>query len=357
MWKNIRDRNFERARRPVRWFAGILFATLATVALTACAESTPTPSPTSTPAPTPTAGPTQAPLTVLEDISLPAPDPERLAELSRLFTFVPEDFNSAVVMDIQALEESPLLRDAVSLDALGLQGMLPIEATRLLDVLGLALGESGKGAITLMSGPLDVESLLRLAGGFGISLGGPEPQAYRDHRVWSVDVFGISLAVGEANPTTVVLSSGSPGDGTPALDLVKGSLDSFDGLAPNLLDHPGMNRLLKALPSGFATTLLGRCRDLEAVAAVVDLGGCATAGVSAGLSGEGDVVLWGLVSFESETLASAALQLALERIESGAKLTIGELAVGHEKELVWTRIIVDPEQVAQAIETFSLPKQ
>ena len=141
------------------------------------------------------------------------------------------------------------------------------------------------------------------------------------------------------------------------MDLVKASLDSFDGLAPRLLDGPDTESLLNSLPSGFAATLLARCLDLEELASVIDLPGCAGAAVSADVLGEDLVVFYGLVSFENQELASAALEMALERIETGAGLPFGDVAAGQLGDLVWTKVLVDPEQVAQALRALLVPKQ
>ena len=174
--------------------------------------------------------------------------------------------------------------------------------------------------------------------------------------LWNVDVLGLTLAIGEADATTVVLSSGSLSGGAPAPDLVKASLDGFDGLGPNFLENPVFQRLLGRLPSGFITTLLARCGALGELSAIIELPGCAAAAVSADVVGEDAVVFYGLAGFEDETAAAAVVQVALERIEAEARLPFGNVAVGQEKELVWTRVIVEPEQITQALDSLSLPK-
>lgn len=350
----------ESSKHPLRW-TSILLVLLAAIALSGCTQgassSTPVQSPTATPTPIPTATPTPDLTTKLEDGVLPAPDPHRLAKLSRLLSLVPAYFGTAVFVDVRALEASTLLDSEFDLEGLGLPSIVPTAATNLLDGLGVVAGPQGGGSLAVLEGPIDVESLLQLAGGFGFGLGAPEPETYRDHRVWNIDVLGLILAVGEADATTVVLSSGLSSENVSYLDLVKDSLDSFDGRAPRWLDDPINDRLLNRLPSGFVTTLLARCGDLAQFEAVIDLPGCAGAAASAQSLGANGVVIYALIAFEDATLASAGLELAIQRIATDGGLPFGEVSFGQEGELVWTRVLIDTSQVAQALKALSLPNQ
>ena len=94
------------------------------------------------------------------------------------------------------------------MEELGLPAIVSSAAANLLEGIGAAQGPGGEGSLAVLDGPIDVESLFQLAGGFGLCLGVPEPEPYRDHRVWKIDLLGLILAVGEADTTTVVLSSG-----------------------------------------------------------------------------------------------------------------------------------------------------
>jgi hypothetical protein len=293
---------------------------------------------------------------VLGEISLPTPDSDRLAKMSHLLSLVPSEYSSAIFMDVQALQGSPALEEALSLETLGLAGSLPGPATGLIDRVVLATGENGEGAFTVLDGAFDVEALLDVASGFGLSTGSPEPEAYRDHQVWSMDVFGLTLAVGEADDSTVVFATGSPLGGAPAVELVKGSLDVFDGLQPGLLDDPDIRGLVDQLPSGFAATVIHQCGDLGELGPVIDLPGCAGAAVSAGLHDDQTVVFYGLAGFEDESLAAAALETALERIEGGVALSFGELALDQEGPLVFAKVLVDPAQMAEATRSLTIPK-
>jgi len=336
--------------------AGLGFMLLIALGLAACSQTTPTPTPTPTPEPTATPVPVAAmpPKVLLEDLSFPPPDQGQLESLSTLLSLVPGDYTSAVLVDINALEGSTLLRDAIDLEELGVPAIISTTGTGLLDRVGVASRASGREPITVLQGQIDIESLLQLAGGLGLSFGTPEAEDYRGHQVWNISVFGLTLAVGQADAKYVVFSSGSPAGGPTALELVKASLDSFDGLAPALSGNPATLKLLAELPSGFATTLLAGCAELANLGVMINLTGCVSAAVSAGFT-QTEVVIYGLALFEEESLAAEAVQMAVEQIEAEATLAIGEVAIDQDQELVRVRVSVHPEQVAEALEGFLLP--
>jgi len=342
----------EAGDRRRRW-TGLLLVLLAAVAVAiagctqAAPSSTPVPSPTATPTPTP-----GLPIT-LQDGVLPQPDPDRLATLSRLLSLVPADLGAAVFVDVRAIKTNPLLQSMFDLGGLGLPGIVPATAISLLDSVGLVVGPEGDGSLAVLDGFTEIDSLLQLAGALGLAFEEPEPEQYRSHRVWNIDVFGLTLGLGEADATTVVLSSGSISENVSSLDLVKDSLDSFDGLAPSWLDDSINERLLNRLPSGFVTTLLARCGDLTDLAVVIDLPGCAGAAVSAQFLGADAVLIYGLIAFEDATSASTGLRSALGRVEDEGGLPFGEVTFGQEEELVWARVLIDTSQVAQALKALS----
>ena len=118
---------------------------LAGLALTACSQTEPTPTPTP-PIQPPTA--TQPPLVVRRDVSLPVPDPARLAEVSELLSSIPADYHSVIALDVQGLIESPVLSGLVDADRLGIPGIIPIDATGLLDRVAVVVRDEGQ--ITVM---------------------------------------------------------------------------------------------------------------------------------------------------------------------------------------------------------------
>ena len=119
--------------------------------------------------------------------------------------------------------------------------------------------------------------------------------------------------------------------------------------------HPA-RKLLAELPSGFATALLAGCAELADLGVVLNFPGCANAAVSASFT-QTEVIIYGLAVFEEESLAAAAVQMALEQIEDDPAQAIGEVAIGQEQEVIRVRVTVDPEQVAEALEAFSLPRR
>lgn len=336
--------------RTVNANIGVLAVLLAALALAACAQAEPTPPtiPTATPVPTPPA--TQAPLVVRRDVSLPAPNPNRLAQVSELLSLIPANYHSVIALDVQGLKESPVLSGLVDAEQLGIPGIIPIDATALLD--RVAVAATGESQITLMQGNIDVASMLNLLGGFGFSLNIPDPEDYRGHQVWDINILGITLALGQADATTVIFSPGSHSGGPSAVANVKESLDSFDGLAPGFLSRPDGQRLLERLPSGFAAAVLAECSGLGQLATIIDIPGCRGAAISAEITGAGEVTFYALAAFQDEAQASTALEIALNRVREEDALPFDEVAVGQEQELIWTIVTVESEKVAEALEAF-----
>ena len=87
-------------------------------------------------------------------------------------------------------------------ERLGIPSLIPIDASALIE--RVAVASTGEGQITVMKGNIDVASILKLVGGFGFTLNIPDPQDYRDHQVWDINILGVTLAVSQANPTTVI---------------------------------------------------------------------------------------------------------------------------------------------------------
>ena len=322
--------------------------------MAACSQaeptSTPTPTPTATPVPSPTASP--APLVVRRDVAFPTSAPSRLNQVSALLSAVPGSYHSVIALDVQGLKESPVLSGLLDSERLGIPALIPIDATALIE--RVAVAATGEGQITVMKGDIDVASILKLVGGFGFSLNIPDPEDYRDHQVWDINILGVTLAVGQADPTTVIFYSGPPAAGTTSVAKIRESLDTLDGVSPGVLDSDDALRLLERLPSGFATTVVSDCAALGEVATVIDIPGCIGGAISAEIAGPGEVTFYGLATFQDETQALAALEIALDRAQDEDGLPFDEVAVGQEEELIWSIITVQSEQVAEALETFEL---
>ena len=285
-------------------------------------------------------------------MSFPTPDPSSLNQISALLSAVPGSYHSVIALDVQGLKDSPVLSALLDSERLGIPSLIPIDASALIE--RVAVAATGEGQITVMKGNIDVASILKLVGEFGFTLNIPDPEDYRDHQVWDINILGVTLAVGQANPTTVIFSSGPPAAGTTAVAKIRESLDALDGLSPGFLDSADAMRLMERLPSGFATIVLSDCAALGDIAAVIDIPGCIGGAISAKITGTGEVTFYGLATFPDEAQALAALEIALNKIQDQDGLPIDEVAVGQEDELIWSIITVHSERVAEALEAFDL---
>ena len=76
--------------------------------------------------------------------------------------------------------------------------------------------------------------------------------------------------------------------------------------------------------------------------------------ISAELTDNSRVAFYGLAAFEDSTLAAVALEMAVNRIEAEFALPYIEVAAGQNQEIIWTRILVDFEHVAEALEEINI---
>ena len=330
---------------------------VAAAGLAACAQATPTVAPTSTPIPTLTPTPTPIPapslLDSLDPAAMPGPDAQWSADLSNLLAAVPQNFSPVLFMDVAALKEQPELQRSLKLPALGLLDVLPAESTTALQSIAVAFHENNEGIILVLHGPLDIEGVLQLAGGFGIATATSEPQSHRGHRISSIDVFGVTLAIGSADESTTVLASGTPGGATPALDYLKTSLDGFDGLIPRLADDVAVSRLVDNLAPGIAAALFSDCGSLGSLGSLGEVagpGGCTGAAVSAEVLDEDLVAINAVVAFQTESQASAALQVLNQGDFRLGGLEPKKSAARLEGTLLRLRMIVELKDIGVAFD-------
>ena len=347
---------FRNRRRLPRgkYLAGLMI--LLVLALVACSEVTATTTPTPIPTLTPTPTTAPVPLVTFGDGTMPMPDADKLARLSHLLSGIPAQYTQAIHLDLAALLENPGVQNAIKLDSLGILGALPPGATNLLDGLVMASREQGEGLIVIMDGSLDIESLFQVAQAFGLSLGGPKAEPYRDHQVWDIDLLGLKLAIGGVDGSTSVSSSGSTTDGVSAVDLVKGALDSFDGLGPRLMEDPNIARLVNRLPSGIMTALFLSCAGLEDISPISSLEGCAGAAVSMELVTAETLAVNVLVAFGIEGEASTAAALVEQEGISLGSLVPQDMAARSDGPLLAVRLLIDTGDVAQVINSLISPR-
>ncbi|CUV01243.1 hypothetical protein MGWOODY_Clf1055 [hydrothermal vent metagenome] len=207
--------------------------------------------------PTPTA--TTIPYRDFANAEISPADPERLAQLTKLFSLVPESFNSAVFLDLESLKSNESLADLINPKILGIDVALPSIASGLVSRIAVAADTQNRSLVTPFQSEFSIGDMLRLAGGFGINLGGDGPTSYEGHDVWGINAFGTVLAMAAADDTTGVAAAGQAIAPDDARALAEASLDAFDGRSATLLDTPGLSGLLADVPSGFAAAVLSGC--------------------------------------------------------------------------------------------------
>ncbi|MCH8802062.1 MAG: hypothetical protein IH963_14260 [Chloroflexi bacterium] len=332
-----------------RAVTAILATALAVIFLAACSTETTlsTEVPAATAEPTPT--PTPIPYEDFANAVVPAADPERLAQLTKLLSLVPETYNAAVYLDMKFLRSNESLAALINPEVLGMDVALPSIATGLVNNIAVAVNLQTRGLITPFQNDFPIADMLRLASGFGLQLGGDGPQPYQGHDVWEINILGTALAMAAADESTGVAASGPD-----AIDLVKASLDAFDGRSVQLLDAPGLTSLLGDVPSGFAAVALSRCEALPLFGGIPGLPGCTGVVVTADVLPGDLVVFHSLIGFAGQDDAASAMQRAAEALESEKQLQgFEDLGVRQEGDNLRLRVIVDVAKFADAFRLFA----
>ena len=313
---------------------------------TATAETTMTDA-TAVPSVAPT--PTPDPYQDFSIADVPPADPERLAQLSKLLSLVPESYDSAVYLDMKFLRSDASLADAISPELLGFDLALPSIATGLVNAIAVAADFQTGAVVTPFHSDFTISEMIQLAGSFGLPLSEGGPEQYEGHDIWEINALGAKLAMAAAADTTGVAASGSD-----AVALAKASLDAFDGRSDRLLNAPGLSGLIGEAPSGFAAMVLSQCGSLQLFADVQALPACTSAVVTADILSENLVVIHAIIGFVDEDQARSALELANDALESQYEpLEIEDLAVLQEGDRVWVRVIVDVSKLTDAFRLFA----
>ncbi|PKB80060.1 MAG: hypothetical protein BZY88_10110 [SAR202 cluster bacterium Io17-Chloro-G9] len=333
-------------------FAAILLA----AASVACESSAPAvataPPPTLAPTDTPVPTPTKVTLDPFATAEVPAADPELLANLKELMALVPQEYGSAVYLNLKSLREDPALGGSITPEALGLDSALPSLVAGLVDELVIAAEFGSRRVISGFRGPFDLEQALLLAGSFGVQVLGGGAEEYGRHKVWTLDVQGVSLAMGSADATTGV--AGAHQDpSVPPTSLVKQALDAFDGQTTMLLDSTDATSLIESVPSGFAAVIIADCAGLALLAETEGIFGCTGAAVSASVFGESEVAIHALVGFTEDALAATAVALTSQAIEAqAAPRGIRGVGVRQEGRWVRARVVAELPDFNKAFELF-----
>ena len=340
--------------------AGILAAVVAVFILAACssetAPATAVPQATAGPtvAPTATPAPTAIPYEEFASAVIPPADPERLAQMTQLLSLVPETFSSTVYLDMEFLRSNEALAALVNPDVLGMDVAIPSIATGLVNAIAVAADFQTRSVITPFQSNFAIGDMLRLAGGFGMQLGGDGPTSYEGHDVWDINILGTVLAMAAADETAGVAASGQGLSAEEVRALAEASLDAFDGRSATLLDAPGLAGLLADVPSGFAAAALSKCETLPLFDGIQGLPGCIGVVVTADLLPGDLVVFHSLIGFSDQDHAAAAIQRAVQALE-GQNQSHGfeDLGVRQEGENLRVRVIVALPKFSEVFRLFS----
>ena len=118
--------------------------------------------------------PTETPIPYqdLANAEIPAPDPERLEQLSSLLSLIPDNFGSAVYLDMEFMRENDTLANLVSPEVLGIEVALPSIATGLVNTVTVSAYFETETHRTPFQSTFPIRDMLKVAGGFGFDLGG-----------------------------------------------------------------------------------------------------------------------------------------------------------------------------------------
>jgi hypothetical protein len=274
---------------------------------------------------------------------------------------VPAGYTQIVFLDIDAIGQSPLLQQAISLEELGLPAGFEAALGALLDTALVAVPDGGPGRVLALDGPIDVNGLLNVAGSLGIRVA-PGAEVHRRYQIRSGDAFGvITLSIAAVNDVTTVMSQGTTLQGATTASLLKSALDAFDGVAPRLQDEPNVALLLKNAPLGFATALRRDCTNFDTIASMVGVQGlvpppgCTGLVATLELATQDTVVVNALVGLADERQAAVALQLLEAAVKRGVPSPLKEVTLGREGTLVRARATASAAEVLRVIAPSILP--
>ncbi len=339
-----------------RFVAAVATALLAVLFLAACSTgpvpATETPQPTAEPTTTPL--PTAVPYEEFASAVIPPADPERLAQLTKLLSLVPEGYSSAVYLDMAVLRSNDALAAVIDPEALGMDVALPSIATGLVNTIAVAVNFETRSIVTPFHADFAIGDLLQLAGGFGLDLASGDPTPYEGHDVWDIDALGTVLSIASADETIGVAASGSDVTTQEARALAESALDAFDGRSTRMLEAPGLAELLEEVPSGFAAGVLSLCELAPLFRGVEGFSGCIGAVVSADILPGDLAVFHALIGFTSPELTEAALERATEALEDqGLSHGFEDLGIRQEGRNLRVRVIVELPKFADVFGLFS----
>jgi len=231
---------------------------------------------------------------------------------------------------------------------------LPSYASGLVIRIAVAADTQNRSLVTPFQSEFSIGDMLRLAGGFGINLGGDGPTSYEGHDVWGINAFGTVLAMAAADDTTGVAAAGQAIAPDDARALAEASLDAFDGRSATLLDTPGLSGLLADVPSGFAAAVLSGCSTVPLFDDAQELSVCTGVVVTADILPGDLVVFHSLVGFPDQAVAGWAMEQTTEALEKeNRSKDFEDLGVRQEGQNLRIRLIVSLPKFAEVFQLFA----
>ena len=176
----------------------MLFALCALFAVVACEEEAPISQAEAAPTPIPTPVPTTAVAQQFSADAMPLPGKEWLSKFSHILSAVPANHGPALFLDMKELRYKPDVQAALRSQIAPALAAIPSAVTNVIEGAVLATSGTDGGAFVVLTTPLDIGTMLNAASSLQITSKLPEPEAYRDHQIWSfvVAVFDGCRALG-----------------------------------------------------------------------------------------------------------------------------------------------------------------
>ena len=286
---------------------------------------------------------------------MPLPGKEWLSKFSHMLSAVPVNHGPALFLDLKELRYKPDVQAALRSQISPALAAIPSAVTNVIEGAVLATSGNVGGVFVVLTTPLDIGTMLNAASSLQITSKLPEPEAYRDHQIWTFNEFETSLAIGSVDATTSVAAAGSPPSDISPSKRVKSALDTVDGLTPRLLDSSAVSQVVNRLPQGVVVAVFNGCSGLGSQPGIAGLPDCSVMGVSAELLDQNVVAINIVAAFQEDGLAEAALQTL-----NDAGIRLGESvprdsAVRQEGSLVWVRQIIELDQIGDVFDAFGRP--
>ena len=324
-------------------------------AVVACEEQAPSPHSEDAPTPTPTPIPTAAVAEQFSADAMPLPGKEWLSKFSHMLSVVPANHGPVLFLNMKELRYKPDVQKALRSQIAPALAAIPSAVTNVIEGAVLATSGNVGGVFVVLTTPLDIGTMLNAASSLQITSKLPEPEAYRDHQIWTFNEFETSLAIGSVDATTSVAAAGSPPSDISPSKRVKSALDTVDGLTPRLLDSSAVSQVVNRLPQGIVVAVFDGCSGLGSQPGIGGLLDCSVMGVSAELLDQNVVAINIVAAFQEDGLAKAALLTLNDAELRLAGSVTQDSASRQEGSLVLVRQIIEFDQIGDLFDAFGRP--